>query len=66
MFSRNNALIKSTNISFVFHDYRNYFMAFIVIFDISTLSIILCLFLLHRRATTNFLGKGRFLEIRAL
>ena len=34
MFIMNNALIKSTNIYFVFH---NYLMAFIVIFEISVM-----------------------------
>ena len=34
MFIKNNALIKSTNISFVFHNYHNYFIAFLVIFEI--------------------------------
>ena len=38
MFIMNNALIKSTNISFVFHKYHNYFMAFIVIFAISVMT----------------------------
>ena len=32
-----NALIKPTNISFVFHNYRNYFAAFLVIFEISVM-----------------------------
>ena len=35
MFIMSNALIKPTNISFAFHNYRNYFMAFLVIFEIS-------------------------------
>ena len=37
MFIIINAFIKPTNISFVFHNYRNYFMAFLVIFEISVM-----------------------------
>ena len=37
MFIMSNALIKPTNISFAFHNYRNYFMAFLVIFEISVM-----------------------------
>ena len=60
MFSRSNALIESTNISFVFHNYHNYFMASIVIFQISTLSILLCLFLFTDVQPGFFWGKGGF------
>ena len=35
MFIMSNALIKPTNISFAFDNYRNYFMAFLVSFEIS-------------------------------
>ena len=37
MFIMSNALIKPTNISFAFHNYHNYFMAFLVIFEISVM-----------------------------
>ena len=37
MFIINNALMKSTNIFFVFHNYHNYFKAFTVISEISVM-----------------------------
>ena len=37
MFIINNVLIKSKNISFVFHNYHKHFMAFKMIFEISVM-----------------------------
>ena len=37
VYYESNALIKPTNISFAFHNYHNYFMAFLVIFEISVM-----------------------------
>ena len=39
MFIMNNALIMFTSISFAFHNYRNYVMVFLVIFEISLIEI---------------------------